>query len=82
MAHARTKHSILLLQLVVAAHDIDHLGGGAALELALKIADLALKTLDVVLGPLADGSLCFPIVCSFPLQLRGGESVDAASSCS
>src|SRR5690242_2577211 len=82
VTHTCAKHSILLLQFVVAAHDIDHLGRRTALELALEVANLALKRFDMILGPLANGSLCFSVVGTLPLQLGGGEGVDAASSCS
>jgi hypothetical protein len=82
MAHTCAKHSILLLQLFIAAHEINHLGGGAALQLGSEVANLALERVDVVLCPLADGSLCFSVVCALPLQLSGSEGGDAPGSSS
>ncbi len=43
-----------------------------------QVPDAFLQGLNLGLGPLADGSLCFPIICPFLSQLVGGEVGDAA----
>lgn len=38
-----------------------------------QVPDAFLQGFNLSLGPLSDGSLCFPIICPFLRQLVGGE---------
>lgn len=77
LAQSAAKIAILLLELSISSlrHDYHVLVGLVGMA---QLADSPLKTVDVILRPLANRALRLAVIRALPLQLRRGQSAHAA----